>query len=497
LTPNFHNMMKNVLANQAGFLISAVVTFFLSPFVVNSLGASRYGIWSLIVSLTGNYGLLAFGIQGAMTRHMAHAVASGDRLRVNGYFNTSLAFLAVSSLLAVIVGLSVALFIDRVFVLPYELVADARCACALATVSAAATFLQAPFESVLVAHQRFQVTNAIGVVIIMVRAALTVWLLKVGYGIVALALVGAGLTAASACMSAAIARASYRWLLLSLGSVRRVYLTELMSYGGKSFVVAVAVALVYQCDLFVIGANLPPVSITTYTLAATLFGYLIQFVSAVMRTFTPHTTGLFSLGRMEELRSFYVRGTYSMFAFAGLVVAGCLLFGEAFFTLWVVRQYSASSQVLALLVIAFFFDTGTRVGSAILSSTAEIGQLAVVAICEGILNIALSIALVGKYGYLGVAVGTLIPNVICRGIWLPGYVCRTLGIGRAVPVLATACGILTAAASYLAGTLMLKMRYPDNWGIFAGEVAIFMAVFGAALVIGWRRRFVSFAAPVT
>ncbi len=38
---------KNVLANWGGYVFAAGVNFFLSPFVVHSLGSSAYGIWVL------------------------------------------------------------------------------------------------------------------------------------------------------------------------------------------------------------------------------------------------------------------------------------------------------------------------------------------------------------------------------------------------------------------------------------------------------------------
>ncbi len=44
-----------------------MVAFFLTPFVVNSLGSTAYGIWVLLMSLTGYYGLLDLGVSAALT----------------------------------------------------------------------------------------------------------------------------------------------------------------------------------------------------------------------------------------------------------------------------------------------------------------------------------------------------------------------------------------------------------------------------------------------
>lgn len=347
-------LFKNIVANQAGFLVSVVVTFFLSPFVVHSLGGTRYGIWSLIVSLTGNYGLLAFGIQGAMTRYIAHAAATDDRERVNGYFNTAFLFLLGSAVLAIIVGGIIAMFIDSIFVLPKNLVKEAQSACVLVTFSAASTFAFATFDSLLVAHQRFQLTNAVGTITTLIRAGMTVWLLEQGYGIVALAALGAGLTLINGLVVAVVTKRIYSWLRISLSLARGSYFKELMNYGYKSFTVGIAVALVYQCDLLVIGTYLPPEQVTTYSLASTLITYLIQFVSAIAVTLGPYATDLHAKGKVDELRAFFIQGSCLMYMLGGFIVSGCLFFGKDFFTLWVGPEFADSAVILSILVTPHF-----------------------------------------------------------------------------------------------------------------------------------------------
>ena len=43
----------NAIANATAFLVIAIVGFFLSPYLVAHLGATRYGVWSLITGLVG------------------------------------------------------------------------------------------------------------------------------------------------------------------------------------------------------------------------------------------------------------------------------------------------------------------------------------------------------------------------------------------------------------------------------------------------------------
>jgi len=47
---------RNLFINWSGHVVSLVVMFFLSPFVVHRLGDVNYGVWTLMTSLTGPVG---------------------------------------------------------------------------------------------------------------------------------------------------------------------------------------------------------------------------------------------------------------------------------------------------------------------------------------------------------------------------------------------------------------------------------------------------------
>ncbi|HEV2990940.1 MAG TPA: oligosaccharide flippase family protein, partial [Candidatus Angelobacter sp.] len=64
-------VVRNVISNWGSYVIAMGVNFFLSPYVVNHLGNVTYGVWTLLLSLTGYLGLLDLGVRGAVTRYVA------------------------------------------------------------------------------------------------------------------------------------------------------------------------------------------------------------------------------------------------------------------------------------------------------------------------------------------------------------------------------------------------------------------------------------------
>jgi hypothetical protein len=48
---------------------SVIVSFLLSPFVVNELGAAWYGVWGIAGQLTGSLYLLDLGVRESIIRY--------------------------------------------------------------------------------------------------------------------------------------------------------------------------------------------------------------------------------------------------------------------------------------------------------------------------------------------------------------------------------------------------------------------------------------------
>src|SRR6185503_3133558 len=100
-------ILRNVTTNWLGFVISAAVTLLLTPFVLHSLGTTRYGVWVLTFSVIGYYGILDLGFRAGLTQHLTRHVATKDYRRASEYLSTSVsvftglgAFLAVLTVVA-------------------------------------------------------------------------------------------------------------------------------------------------------------------------------------------------------------------------------------------------------------------------------------------------------------------------------------------------------------------------------------------------------------
>src|SRR5678816_2847734 len=91
---------RYVLWYVSGMSAGMLVGFVVAPFLIHRLGETGYGLWVLIGSLTGYFGLLDLGVRGSVGRFIAYHRAQGDQRGVNATLTTALMVLCGVACLA-------------------------------------------------------------------------------------------------------------------------------------------------------------------------------------------------------------------------------------------------------------------------------------------------------------------------------------------------------------------------------------------------------------
>src|SRR5215813_14408414 len=83
-------IIKNISSNWFSLGINVVTGIIVSPFIVHRLGDTANGIWVLIFSVTGYYGLFDLGIRSSVVRYVSKYTATGEDDELARVVNTSL-----------------------------------------------------------------------------------------------------------------------------------------------------------------------------------------------------------------------------------------------------------------------------------------------------------------------------------------------------------------------------------------------------------------------
>jgi O-antigen/teichoic acid export membrane protein len=458
-----NRIARNVASNWGSFAFSMLVNFFVAPVVVRHLGNSGYGVWTLVVALTGYLGLLDFGVRGAVTRYTARLQALRDHVRAGGVASSALLIFAAAGLLAILISAAMSVLFLGAFRIPPEYLRDAKIVLILTGISVAVSLVTGVFGGIVVGLQRFDLQNGLEVAVAALRAVTIVAVLRAGGGIVALAAVQLAFTLARGAATAAIALRLYPELGIGPSRVRVEHLRLIASFSMFSFLYYVGTNLIFYTDSVVIGAFLPVGLITIFAIGANLVESSRALVTGISQTMSPLASSLDARGETEELRRWLLLGCRTATMVALPVAATFMIRGATFIGLWMGPDYAEpSGRVLGVLALTLLFWPAGHLAASVMFGIGKHKPLVPMMLAEGVVNLGLSVAWVRSFGVLGVAWGTVVPGLATSLLFWPWYVRRTLGVRWPAYVVSNWVRPGIAIAPFALATLFVEKRWPAS-----------------------------------
>jgi O-antigen/teichoic acid export membrane protein len=479
-------IVKNVGSSWFALGINVLVGIVLSPYILHRLGDAAFGIWILIFSLTGYYGLFDLGIRSSIVRYVSKASATHDLESAAQTVNTSLFSYICIGACTFLITVVVAANVDVIFKksISAEFQSTARWLTLMVGTGVSLGFPLGMAGGVLEALQQFYILNWTNIVSTLLRAFLIVLTLSHGYGLLMVAFITVIMPVLASIVRTAIA---WRSLPVPIGLryLNRSTLREMGSYSGTTLVLIVSSRLRFKSDSVIIGAFLPAAAITYFNIGSRIVDYAGEIVESLAQIFMPMSSDSDARGDMSRLQKIFVVGNrfcaFTIFPIALLL----LILGKSIITLWVGGRYVAQSYpILVILLIPSTLMFAQAASSRVLYGMSKHRTWAMVAFSEGIINVVLSILLVRPFGIVGDAVGTALPLAVTMIFFLPAHLCRQVKI-RLRTYLTEAYALPLALCIPLTVTLLLMKRWfvPHTYLQLAAHMAVASAVYG--LTLAW------------
>lgn len=462
----------NAVSNWVSLVVNIVVGFLLTPFIIKQLGRTGYGIWTLVGSFIGYYGLLNLGVRSAITRYIARYSAQGDDRRLNETANTALAMFFMTCLMAVGVSLLIAEPLTGFFkVAPERSDAFKRIVWVLGG-STGLSFLSGLFASMVTAREHYVAVNIVNVFLTLLRSTLTVVILLMGYGLAGIAYPTLVTTTVSLIVFVILAKRIVPEFHLCLGAVKWTTLKTLLVYGSFTAIISVADILRSQIDSVVIGKIVGMTEVGVYSVAVILLRYVVRSISSGLGVLMPRFAALDGKGDSVQARALFRRGiSVSAFLSCGAYMM-VVVFGRWFILWWVGGEFTDAVKVLWILSFASVFAMAQNPAIGFMYAMNKHKYYAAVTMVEAVINLSLSIFFVYKYGMIGAALGTMVSMFCVKVFIMPVYVSRIAGItirqyvspiiapvvvASCVVSLAYICGIVTQDTLALGTVLALAL----------------------------------------
>jgi len=419
-------LIKGMSLRVVNFFAQIVITLVMTPLIVHSLGNRMYGLWTVIGTFLGYYGLLDFGLSSACTRFFSKALGVGDQKEITRVFNTVLALFTMVALAAVILtGGSIATC--QFFISDATEIALFRRIIAIMGLSLALSFQLRVFEGILASHLRYDLRALISISKI-VLVNISIYLsLKNGNGILSVAIINFFGTCFELALNVAAA-CRLTDLVIDIRLVNRQKIRELFGYSSKTFLGQLADLVRFRLDSIVIGYFLNLNMVAPYVIGQRLIEYFMDFISSLFGILTPVFSKYDGENNTQQIKNKLIEMTKFSALMSVYIGITIIMYGKQFIVSWMGKDYESSYPVVVILCISYMCALMQNPSVSLLFGLSKHKYFVIANSCEGLLNFILSIILVRFYGIYGVAMGTSISMFAFKVFVQPVYVCKAIDI---------------------------------------------------------------------
>ena len=333
---------KNIIGS---FLIKAtnmLISFILVPITINYINPTEYGIWLTLTSMVAWVALFDVGLTQGLRNKFAEAKASGDKILARKFVSTTYYYVSIIFLFAGIVLFVASKFIDwySIINIPKEGNGDLM---GLITIIISYFCLQFIFQivkTVITSDQKPALASLIDLTGQILVLLVVFLLTKFTQG----SLIYLGL--AMGCIPVLVLlianiyffKTAYYDYRPSFAYVDKAHSKELISMGGKFFILQLAAMIQYSTSLFLIAHFFNPESVTSYNIA---FRYFVALQTIYMIFITPlwsSTTEAYYLEEFGWITRVIKKYLLLLIPFVllGLMM---LLFSNVFYRFWLQSSY--------------------------------------------------------------------------------------------------------------------------------------------------------------
>ena len=420
--------LRNGLANLLGGVLPALVTVFTTPFVVNTLGESSYGVLTLITAIIGYFAIIDINITAGSVKYVAEHHATGNtRLRNQTLTSGFAVYLLIGVVGAGLILLFSDTLISRVFAVPNAVRAEAGATLQLAAFGFLFGQMQIYLNSVPQAIRRYDqsaLAESLFGVLTPLSAVLILWL---GYGLFEVVAVRIAASVLNILVLGGIIRRLMPDVAFELPD--RKTLTSLGRFSGLAYLNRLATVAYAQGDKLILGALVSMSALTHYAVPFMLVNRVFSLSYRLGSVMFPVASAMAANQEIDRLRELYLYAArYVFFVNCALAVLLTTLAHEILLY-WIGPSLAASGAgIMVLITLSSLVDSLTNAPSLVNDGLGKPHITGSFAISRAILGVGLTLLLVNLFGVMGAAFAQLITSVVMASLFV-AYV-----HGRSVPI---------------------------------------------------------------
>ena len=465
--------------------VQFAVVFFVTPFLLNQLGKSEYGLFQYISSTVSYLSLLGFGFSAAYIRFYSRFKFKNDDdgiARLNGMFMT---VFIIMSLVCIVLGIILSFNIAFVFgeAVEESQYDEAFLMVLLLAVNMALTFPKSIFVCNTTAHERFVFQKSLVLIVDVLSPILQICfvLMIKNPVIVSVAILIATIVDVTVnciynikILKMRFSFGHFDWMLMReiSGFTFFIFLNQVLDLLSST-----------NIDNYLIGRLINTDSVTVYSMGGKISQMFHSVASPISAIFVPTIYRIVETGiDREKLTDVFTKVGKLQFAILYLFLSGFVLWGKPFMIIWIGDGYDESYYIAIVLMASLIVALSQNIGIEIQRAVNKHRVRSVVYLLIDIANVIISIPLIRYFGPIGAAIGTAIAMLAGTVIFMNCYYQLEIGVSIKRYWINLIKTVVFTAPSIALGVFLIRTITADSVLIYAVQIAVYVVCYSLTIL---------------
>lgn len=381
--------------------INIVSGLLCTPWIVEQIGDSDYGLYTLAHSLI-NLFLFDFGLSAATARFVSKYLAEGKQDKVDCILGVIYKLYFLIDVIICIILVVISFFLEEIYsnLTPVE-IQRFRIVFIMSAGFAVINFPCVTFTGILNAYEKFITLKISDALYRIFSVVITVVALVCNGGLYALVLVHTivGVLTIAFKLYAIKTKTPIK---IKFSYREKGVFSLLLGFSVWVTVSTLSQRLIFGITPSVLGIVSSTTAIAVFGIVSVIENYVHMITTALNGMFMPHISRIFNeQDYTTKLNQLVIKVCRFQFALQGLIITGFFLLGKDFILLWLDESYIFAWYGVLLVTIPNLFYYSLQIANTALMIRNYVKIQAITNVIIGIINVILSFILSKKYGVLG------------------------------------------------------------------------------------------------
>lgn len=342
-------MAINMLASLIAFMVGLGIRFFLTPYIVSTLGSEAYGFIGLSLNILSYTSLITIALNSMAGRFVTIRYVEKDFTVANQYFSSVYYSNLILAVIILLIGIGLVLFLEYLIEIPVSLIIDVKFLFILLLLNTIINLVMEVWCGATFIKNRLDLSNIRNIIGNLLNACILVSLFNfftphIWY----MGIAGMVLTIYTSIANYRLSRILTPELAVKKSCFDFTKVYELIKAGAWNVLGRLGDILGQGLDLIIANVCIGATAMGIFSLTKNVPLMVLSLFQMIASVFAPILTRLYAEKKKEELLIELKKSIRILGFFTTLPLACLFLLGEDFYRLWLPTQNASLLQWLTI-----------------------------------------------------------------------------------------------------------------------------------------------------